>query len=51
MEQIDHRAGFLLSLVDGKSSLEEIVESCGMPRLDALRILQELVGRAVAQLG
>jgi hypothetical protein len=50
MEQIDHRAGFLLSLVDGKSSLEQIVESSGMPRLDALRILQELVRRAVVQI-
>lgn len=42
---IDHRAGFLLSLVDGASTLEAILDVCGMPRLDALRILQELVQR------
>jgi hypothetical protein len=48
---IDHRADFLLSLVDGMSSLGEIVESCGMPRLDALRILQELVRRGVVRSG
>jgi hypothetical protein len=48
---IDHRADFLLSLVDGKSSLDEIVKSCGMPRLDALRILQELVRRGVVEIG
>jgi hypothetical protein len=44
---IDHRAGFLLSLVDGTSSLETIIEACGMPRLDALRIVQEMVQRRI----
>jgi hypothetical protein len=40
---IDHRAGFILSLIDGSSSVEMILDVCGMPRLDALRILHELV--------
>jgi hypothetical protein len=40
---IDHRAGFVLSLVDGVSSLEMILDVSGMPELDALRILFELV--------
>jgi hypothetical protein len=44
---IDHRTGFLLSLVDGSCTLEAIVEVCGMPRLDALRILDDLVQRGV----
>jgi hypothetical protein len=39
---IDHRAGFVLSLVDGVSSLEMILDVSGMPSLDALRILFEL---------
>lgn len=39
---IDHRAGFVLSLVDGVSSLEMILDVSGMPELDALRILAEL---------
>ncbi|MBS2015157.1 MAG: hypothetical protein JST00_19860 [Deltaproteobacteria bacterium] len=39
---IDHRAGFVLSLVDGVSSLEMILDVSGMPELDALRILSEL---------
>ena len=39
---IDHRAGFVLSLVDGVSSLEMILDVSGMPSLDALRILYEL---------
>jgi hypothetical protein len=40
---IDHRAGFILSLVDGSSSVEMVLDVCGMPKLDALRILHELV--------
>ncbi len=40
---IDHRAGFVLSLVDGAVSVETILDLSGMPRLDALRILHELV--------
>jgi hypothetical protein len=43
----DHRSGFLLSLIDGSSTLETIIESCGMPRLDALRLLYELLQRGV----
>ena len=43
----DHRAGFLLSLVDGVSTLETIVDACGMPKLDALRILNDLVERGI----
>jgi hypothetical protein len=36
---IDHRGGFLLSLVDGMSNLEMVLDISGMPRLDALRML------------
>jgi hypothetical protein len=44
---LDHRAGFLLSLVDGHSSVEEILDISGMPRLDALRILYGLLDQRV----
>ena len=40
---MDHRAGFVLSLIDGSSSVEMILDMCGMAKLDALRILNELV--------
>jgi hypothetical protein len=40
---LDHRAGFLLSCVDGTSSVDEILDVCGMQALDALRILYELM--------
>ena len=44
---IDHRSGFVLSHVDGVSSLEQILDVSGMPSLDALRILYELVQQRV----
>jgi hypothetical protein len=46
---LDHRAGFLLSLIDGNSTIEELLDISGMPRLDALRILYGLLDqRAIA---
>ncbi|MCC6555361.1 MAG: hypothetical protein IT372_20565 [Polyangiaceae bacterium] len=40
---LDHRAGFLLSCIDGYSSVDEILDVSGMAELEALRILYELV--------
>lgn len=40
---LDHRAGFLLSRVDGSHTLEEIIDVSGMPRLEALKMLTELL--------
>jgi hypothetical protein len=44
---LDHRAGFVLSHIDGQCSLEQILDVSGMPTLDALRILFELVQQRV----
>jgi hypothetical protein len=44
---LDHRAGFVLSHIDGACSLEQILDVSGMPTLDALRILFELVQQRV----
>ncbi len=44
---LDHRAGFILSLIDGQSTLEDLLDICGMPKLDALTILVELQDRGV----
>ncbi len=44
---LDHRAGFLLSLVDGRSSFEEVLDMSGMPPIDALRLLLELLQQNV----
>lgn len=40
---LDHRAGFLLSLVDGTTTVDELVDLSGMKRHEALRLLAELL--------
>lgn len=40
---LDHRAGFLLSRIDGSATVEEIIDTSGMPRLEALRTLCDLL--------
>jgi hypothetical protein len=44
---LDHRAGFLLSLVDGRSSFEEVLDVSGMSTVDALRLLLDLLQQNV----
>jgi len=39
---LDHRAGFLLSLIDGVSTVHDILDMCGMPQMEALEILFRL---------
>ncbi|MCA9557879.1 MAG: hypothetical protein KC583_04865, partial [Myxococcales bacterium] len=46
-QSLDHRAGFLLSQVDGMTSYEDIIEISGMPVLEATRILARLVEHGV----
>jgi hypothetical protein len=48
---LDHRAGFLISRMDGVSSVEDLLDVSGMARLDALKILVELVNRGVVHVG
>jgi hypothetical protein len=47
---LDHRAGFLLSLVDGISTVEEILDMSGMTRLEALRLMYTLTQQNVVAL-
>jgi len=47
---LDHRAGFVLSLIDGTSTVEELLDISGMNRLDALRILFTLYDQRVIAL-
>jgi hypothetical protein len=44
---LDHREGFLLSLIDGASSVEQLLDVCGMPPLEATRILCRLAAEGV----
>ena len=47
---LDHRAGFLLSRVDGHSSIEALLDVGGMSRGDALRIFADLVDQGILRL-
>jgi hypothetical protein len=47
---LDHRAGFLLSLVDGAITLEELLDITGMAKLESLRILVRLLDQRVIRL-
>ena len=40
---IDHRAGFVLSRIDGMTSIDDLVDLCGMTRLELLMVLDRLV--------
>lgn len=40
---LNHRAGFILSQIDGQVTYEDIVSLSGMPRLDTVRILADLI--------
>jgi hypothetical protein len=46
---LDHRAGFLLSLIDGSLDFQTIIEVSGMEREEGLEILRELVRRGVVE--
>ncbi len=40
---LDHQAAFLLSLVDGQTTVGEVLDLCQMGRLEALRVFTELL--------
>ena len=40
---LDPQAAFLLSLVDGQTTVAEVLEACRMKRLEALRVFTELL--------
>jgi tetratricopeptide (TPR) repeat protein len=48
---LDNRAGFVLSLMDGSLSLDEILSICGLPQLEGMRILVQLLQDKVIEIG
>jgi hypothetical protein len=40
---LDHRAAFVLRFLDGMSTIDDILDASGLPRVEALKILDELV--------
>jgi hypothetical protein len=49
--QLDHRAGFILSHVDGVSDVETILDVSGMASDEALRILNDLAQKGIITAG
>ena len=47
---LDHRAGFLLSQIDGFLTLEDILDMSAMSSLETLSLLVELIGREIISL-
>src|SRR5262249_2316904 len=39
---LDHWAGFVLSLIDGAMTVEQVVDASAMPAVEALRVLADL---------
>jgi hypothetical protein len=44
---LDHRAGFIVSFIDGAYTVGMILDACAMPRKEAMTILRELAARRV----
>jgi hypothetical protein len=42
-QELDHRAGFLFSRIDGAMAIEHLLDIAGMPRFEALRIFSGLL--------
>lgn len=47
---LDRYAGFLLSLMDGVTTVEMLLDVCAMPTEEALRVLDDLVRSGVVEL-
>jgi hypothetical protein len=47
---LDAASGFLLSLMDGATNVETMLDLCGLPRLLALRHLRGLVSRGIVRI-
>ena len=47
---LDHKMAFVLRLLDGMSSIEDILDASGLPRVEVLRVLDHLLTHRVIQL-
>jgi hypothetical protein len=44
---LDHWAGFVLSLIDGTTSIEQVIDASAMPEVEALRVLSDLYEQGI----
>ena len=49
-ERVDHREAFVLSLLDGESSLEELAAAADLPGAEILTVICELCARGIVTL-
>jgi hypothetical protein len=47
---LDHRSGFLLTFIDGMTTVDDIIDACGIGEAETLRIIDDLVHRGVLTL-
>jgi hypothetical protein len=47
---LDHRAGFILSLLDGCSNVETVLDAAGLPEHQTLEVLCDLCARGIVTL-
>jgi hypothetical protein len=47
---LDHRVGFLLSLIDGRTTVAGLLDLCGMPTKEVVSILMDLVAQGIIEL-
>jgi len=48
--RLDHRAGFLLSMIDGVSTVRDLLDVCGMPSDEGLALIHDLAARKIIAL-
>ncbi len=48
---LDHREGFLLAHIDGVTSIEGLIDICGLPEQDVLTLIQRLRRLRIVTLG
>lgn len=48
---LDHRDGFVLSLIDGRTSVQVLIDVAGMPESELIALLQRLRGLEIITLG
>ena len=48
---LDHREGFLLAHIDGVTSIEALIDICGLPEQDVLSLIQRLRRLRIVTLG
>ena len=49
--ELDHREYFLISLLDGATNVETLLDLCGLPSEEALALIDALVRRGILGLG